>query len=131
MELTVNVKFEPNNIGDTRAIMRITSPNGVEYTCLLYGHGAPPQPQPITKIQNAKAVNIEFRNPLSEKCEFMIRFDNPCFTLATKLPVTIDSGKSISLPVKFDFKENTPPTGRMLVSTKGFPAWIYYLHGEK
>eukprot|EP00826_Nyctotherus_ovalis_P009987 TRINITY_DN12651_c0_g2_i3.p1 TRINITY_DN12651_c0_g2~~TRINITY_DN12651_c0_g2_i3.p1 ORF type:complete len:921 (+),score=283.65 TRINITY_DN12651_c0_g2_i3:189-2951(+) len=131
VELMVNVKFEPNNIGDTRAIMKITNPNGVEYTCLLYGHGMPPQPQPITKIQNTKAVNVEFKNPLSEKYEFTVRFDNPCFTVATKMPVVIDSGKAISLPVRFDFKEDLPPTGRMLVTTKGFPAWIYYLHGEK
>lgn len=130
-EISVNVKFEPNNIGESRAILLITNPDGVEYSCLLYGHASAPQPQPITKIMNTKTVNIEFKNPLSEKCEFAIRFDNPCFTLATKLPGPLESGKGVSLPVKFDFKEGESTTGRMMISTKDLPAWIYYLHGEK
>eukprot|EP00830_Metopus_es_P004011 TRINITY_DN13708_c0_g1_i2.p1 TRINITY_DN13708_c0_g1~~TRINITY_DN13708_c0_g1_i2.p1 ORF type:complete len:852 (-),score=171.11 TRINITY_DN13708_c0_g1_i2:10-2565(-) len=131
IELSVNVKYEPNNIGESRAIMLITNPEGVEYSCLLYGNGTAPQPQSITKIMHTKTVNIEFKNPLSEKCEFSIRFDNPCFTLATKLPGPIESGKGVSLPVKYDFSDSQPSTGRMIISTKDLPPWIYYLHGEK
>jgi hydrocephalus-inducing protein len=130
-ELSVNVRFDPNSIGESSAIMSITNPDGVEYTCLLYGHTSAPQPQPITKIANTKTANIEFKNPLSEKCDFTIRFDNPCFSLATKLPGPIDPGRNVVLAVKFDFNESRAMTGRMLVSTKDLPPWIYYLHGEK
>ena len=117
--------------GESSAILLITNPDGVEYSCLLYGHTSAPQPQPITKIANTKTANIDFKNPLSEKCEFTIRFDNPCFSLAAKLPGPLDPGKPISLPVKFDFSEDHPTTGRMFISTKDLPPWIYYLHGEK
>eukprot|EP01022_Parablepharisma_sp_SALTPOND_P020800 TRINITY_DN386_c0_g1_i3.p1 TRINITY_DN386_c0_g1~~TRINITY_DN386_c0_g1_i3.p1 ORF type:complete len:4093 (+),score=589.86 TRINITY_DN386_c0_g1_i3:873-13151(+) len=130
-ELSLNVKFEPNNIGETRAILIITNPDGVEYTCLLYGHGTAPQPQPITKVPHGKTSAIDFKNPFSEKCEFTIRFDNPCFSLANKLPGPIEAGKSVQLQVRFDHNETRASTGRMLISTKGLPAWVYYLHGEK
>jgi hydrocephalus-inducing protein len=131
VELAANVTFEPNNIGESRAILLITNPDGAEYSCLLYGHGTAPQPQPITKIMHTKTAPIDFKNPLSEKCEFTIRFDNPCFTLATKLPGPIEAGKPVSLQVKYDYNEAYPSTGRMLISTKDLPAWVYYLHGEK
>eukprot|EP00826_Nyctotherus_ovalis_P043009 TRINITY_DN4497_c0_g1_i5.p1 TRINITY_DN4497_c0_g1~~TRINITY_DN4497_c0_g1_i5.p1 ORF type:complete len:195 (-),score=47.96 TRINITY_DN4497_c0_g1_i5:112-696(-) len=130
-ELSLGVKFEPNTIGESRAILAITSSEGVEYSCLLYGHGVAPQPQPITRIQAGKASAIDFRNPLSEKAEFAVRFDNPCFSLANKLAGLLDAGKSVQLQVKFDYSEGQSNTGRMIVTTKGFPAWVYYLHGEK
>jgi len=131
IDLSVNVVFTPNNIGESRAILIITNPDGIEYTCLLYGHGTAPQPQPITKIQHGKTAPINFKNPFVEKCEFTIRFDNPCFSLANKLPGPIDAGKSIDLQVKFEFNEKQSSTGRMMISTKELPPWIYYLHGEK
>ena len=130
-EITVNVKFEPNTIGESKAIMTLTNEDGVEYTCLLYGHGVAPQPQSITKIMHTKTANVDFKNPLSEKCEFSIRFDNPCFTLAAKPPGPIEAGKGVVLPVKYDFNEAHPATGRMIISTKDLPPWVYYLHGEK
>lgn len=45
IELSVNVKYEPFSIGDSRSILKLTSPEGIEYTCLLFGKSTAPQPQ--------------------------------------------------------------------------------------
>jgi hypothetical protein len=37
-----------------------------------------------------KPAGIDFKNPLNEKCEFVVTFDNPNFSLASKLPGPID-----------------------------------------
>lgn len=88
--LNVNVKFEPNTITEVRAVLRLNSPDGIEYTCLLYGYGTAPQPQGPVKIAAGKPVGIEFKNPLSEKAEFMVNFDNSCFSLTAKLGAPLE-----------------------------------------
>jgi hydrocephalus-inducing protein len=45
VELTVNIKYEPTNIGESRGILKLNSPENIEYTCILYGHSTAPQPQ--------------------------------------------------------------------------------------
>ena len=90
IELAVNIRYEPNNLGESRGILIITNPEGIEYSCLLFGHATAPQPQGPFKVQHQKTVNVDFRNPLSEKCEFNIRFDNPSFTIGGKPPGVID-----------------------------------------
>jgi len=73
---------------------------------------------------------VDFKNPLNEKSEFAVNFDNPNFSLASKLPGLVDPGKVTALQIKFDGKADFPNTGRMIVTTKGLPPWIYYLQGE-
>lgn len=77
VELSVNIRFEPNFIGDSRAIIKLNSPENIEYTCLLYGHATAPQPQGPFKIPGGKPIAIEFKNPLIEKAAFIASFDNP------------------------------------------------------
>mmetsp|Transcript_8824 Transcript_8824/g.8166 ORF Transcript_8824/g.8166 Transcript_8824/m.8166 type:complete len:114 (+) Transcript_8824:415-756(+) len=103
----------------------------MEYTCLLNGESIAPKPQgPIKCLPGAKPANIDFKNPLIEKCEFTVNFDNANFSLANKLPGPLDPGKVTSLQIKFDNKPEYPTTGRMIVSAKGLPPWIYYLQGD-
>lgn len=59
VEILVNVKYEPFTIGDTRAILKLTSPEGMEYTCLLLGKSTAPLPQ-VTII-----ILTFFRVPLN------------------------------------------------------------------
>lgn len=44
IEVLVNVKYEPFTIGETRAILKLTSPEGMEYSCLLLGKATAPLP---------------------------------------------------------------------------------------
>lgn len=98
---------------------------------MLFGKAQAPQPQgPIKCAPGAKPIGVDFKNPLNEKCEFSVNFDNANFQLASKLPGPLDPGKVTNLQIKYDGKADLPSTGRMIVSTKGLPPWIYYLQGE-
>lgn len=99
VSVAVNVRFEPNIIGESRAILKLTSPENIEYTCLLYGHSTAPQPQGPFKIAPGKPVPIEFKNPLIEKAQFIATFDNPTFALASKMPDFLEPGKPVQLQV--------------------------------
>jgi hydrocephalus-inducing protein len=131
VDLNVNIRYEPITIGDSRGILKMTSPEGLEYTCMLYGRSSAPQPQgPIKCPVGAKPAGIDFKNPLNEKVDFITTFDNPNFSLASKPAGPLDPGKVTNLQIKYDAKPDLPTTGRMLVTTKGLPPWIYYLQGE-
>ena len=131
VELQLNIKYEPFTIGDSRGVLRLTSAEGIEYSCMLFGRSSAPQPQgPIKCPTGAKPAGIDFKNPLNEKSEFLVTFDNPNFSLASKLPGPLEPGKVTALQVKYDAKPDLPTTGRMIVTTKGLPPWIFYLQGE-
>jgi hydrocephalus-inducing protein len=131
IEVQVNVRYEPYTIGDSRGILKLTSPEGMEYSCLLFGKANAPQPQgPIKIATGGKPIGVDFKNPLNEKCEFSCVFDNSNFQLASKPAGALDPGKSTNFQIKYDGKADLPSTGRMIVSTKGLPPWIYYLQGE-
>lgn len=44
VDLQVNVRYEPFTIGDSRGLLKLTSPEGMEYSCLLFGKSLAPQP---------------------------------------------------------------------------------------
>ena len=132
VNISVNIRFEPNHIGESRALLKLTSPENIEYTCLLYGHSSAPTPQGPFKISTGKPVPIEFKNPLIEKAQFIATFDNPIFSLASKMPDVLEPGKPVQLSVtksKAD-GDSGQEKGRMIVSTKGITPWIYYLQSE-
>lgn len=131
VECLVNIRYEPFTIGDSRGILKLTSPEGIEYNAMLFGRASAPQPQgPIKCPVGAKPAGIDFKNPLNEKSEFLVTFDNVNFSLASKLPGPLEPGKVTNLQIKYDGKPDLPSTGRMIVTTKGLPPWIFYLQGE-
>jgi len=40
--LFVNIRYEPFTIGDSRGVLKLTSPEGMEYSCLLFGKSSAP-----------------------------------------------------------------------------------------
>ena len=93
-DVSCNVRFEPSTIGDSRAVLKLNSPEGMEYVCNLYGKSTAPQPQgPIKILAGGKNNGVDFRNPLNEKAEIVVHFDHPNFSLASKLPGPLDPGK--------------------------------------
>lgn len=131
VEVSCSIRYEPFTIGDSRGVLKLASPEGMDYTCLLFGKSTAPQPQgPIKCPTGAKPAAVDFKNPLNEKCEFQVTFDNANFSLASKLPGPLDPGKVTALQIKYDAKPELPRTGRMMVNTKGLPPWVFYLQGE-
>jgi Flagellar-associated PapD-like len=130
IEITLPVRFEPSNPGESRAILTLTHPEAGEFTCVLSGTASAPMPQGPFKCIPGKGIGIEFRNPFYEPMEYLIRLDNPSFTISAKSPVKLDSKKSISIQVVYKPQEGKPTTGRMIITTGDLPPWIYYLSGE-
>jgi len=129
--LAVNVRYEPFTIGDSRAVIKLTSAEGMEYSCLLFGKSSAPQPQgPIKCSVGAKSQGTDFKNPLNEKAEFFVSFDNQNYSMASKGLGVLEPGKLTNIQIKYDGKADFPTTGRMIVTTKGLPPWIFYLQGE-
>ena len=42
VEVSLNVRYEPFTIGDSRGVLKLTSPEGMEYSCLLFGKSQAP-----------------------------------------------------------------------------------------
>lgn len=81
----INIRYEPSKLGDSKAILTVSSPEGGEYQCNLNGQGSPPVSKGPIKV-GSKGQVVEFKNPFFEAAEFAIRIDNPSFTTSTKSP---------------------------------------------
>ena len=85
IEQEINIRYEPSKLGESRAILIISSPEGGEHQCLLQGQASPPISKGPIKV-GSKGQVVEFKNPFFEAAEFAIRIDNPSFTTSTKSP---------------------------------------------
>jgi len=81
----ISIRYEPSKLGESRATLIISSPEGGEYQCLLIGQSSPPISKGPIKV-GSKGQVVEFKNPFFEQAEFAIRIDNPSFTTSTKSP---------------------------------------------
>ena len=42
VEVQLSIRYEPFTIGDSRGVLKLTSPEGMEYSCLLFGKSQAP-----------------------------------------------------------------------------------------
>ena len=129
-EITLPIRFEPSNPSESRAILSLSHVEAGEYVCLLNGTASSPMPQGPFKCIPGKGIGIDFRNPFNEPMEYLIRLDNPAFSISTKSPIKLEMKKAVSIVVVYKPQEGKPNTGRMIVSAGDLPPWIYYLSGE-
>ena len=45
IEVSVNITYEPSTLGEQRALLIVSSPEGGEYKCVLFGTSTFPQPK--------------------------------------------------------------------------------------
>ena len=76
-EITIN--FEPLSLGEVRDTLRITSPDGGEFVCMLYGHGIAPLPQGPFLISDGNSHTVEFKNVFNGAQDFVFVCDNSAF----------------------------------------------------
>jgi hypothetical protein len=133
-ELAVTVKFEPQGLGEIKDMLIISSPDGGEYTCALYGLCDPPRPSgPFAITDPAKGIMIDFKNVFEQPKEFKFIVDSDNFSVngSKSQVIKVDGGKSVSLNVKST--ANISTTGKLLatcVDTPDLPAWTFYLKTE-
>ena len=145
VEAEVDVTFEPSQLGTLRDVLFISSPIGGDYECPLVGKCGPPTPQgPITVRANA-STSIQFKNVLATAAAFEYTVDNP--DLSVKSGDTLAAGKVTGVTITHRASSSgadddnggeggsgggagsgsSNTTGRLIISTDGYPPWIYYI----
>ena len=117
LELVVNVRFQPAQLGEIRALLVLRSPVG-EHKALLVGYAQPPQPQGPVDIAKGKPTNVDFQNPFLEPTEFSLQVDNPSFQL-TQRGFKLDGKKSA--PIAVSFTGDRAQQGRLLITASEVP----------
>jgi len=126
VEVEVEVTFDPDIIGECNAKILVTSPEGIEYTCILNGHGLASRPQgPL----GSRATTLLTSRTLSRiPKSFTVAVDNPAFKTITSLPdVSVRSGAPFS--VSYSGSGSGAIQAKLTVTSEGFPPWLYYLKG--
>ncbi|GAB9466133.1 Hydrocephalus-inducing [Globisporangium polare] len=132
----VQIKFEPEALGEVRDTLTLFAESVGEYKCTLHGVSVAPLPQGPFVFASTK--DIEFRNVFSTPKEFEVMVDNPRFTLSTKtLSIPAKSSKVVSVKVDHSAAAaggvaaaTAGITGKLFVSCpshKELPSWVYYL----
>lgn len=131
VEVSVKVFFEPNQMGDVKDTLRITSATGGDYSCILQGQCTQPLPRGPFTIAKGQTQDIPFKNVFSDSREFTFTVDNPEFAVAGEKATINGKAEFIA---KVTFKgENAKPagvSGKLLVSCPGIPPWVFYLKGD-
>ncbi|XP_030621187.1 hydrocephalus-inducing protein homolog [Chanos chanos] len=135
-EVSVNVGFEPSQLGEIRGTLTLYSSLGGEYTFPLCGTCTPPKAQGPFSIRSGTSISIPFRNIFQQATSFSLQVSNPAFTV---------HGVELMRPKK---------THKIVVAFEGLPAgstgtsigtltissprieghgqvvsWVYYLKG--
>ncbi|XP_072551301.1 hydrocephalus-inducing protein homolog [Salminus brasiliensis] len=135
-DVTVEVYFEPSQLGEVRGLLTVSSSSGGDYVFPLYGTCTPPKAQGPLTVRAGSNVSISFKNVFSQATAFSFQVDNPAFTV--KGVDTIRSKKSHNILVSFEGPpagSKTPCTGKLTISsprTEGHGqslSWVYYLKG--
>jgi hydrocephalus-inducing protein len=140
-EESIEVTYEPSQIGECRDKLVLSSKIGGDYTFLLYGHCTAPRPQGPFEINipNGSTI-ITFKNVLNKKMDYKFSVDQENFVVKPE-NASLGSKQKIQITVSFR-NSNTagPPVqqqriyGKLTVTPKeramSQVQWIYYLLGK-
>jgi len=128
VEVSVDIRFQPSQLGEIRTLLVLASPEGGDYKALLVGYAQPPQPQGPVYMQASKPGEIEFTNPFEEAVEFSLQVDNPTFTVASRT-LKIEGKKAAKIPIQF--KSDQKQRGCLIImASKVTTPWKYFLEGS-
>nr|XP_032813560.1 hydrocephalus-inducing protein homolog isoform X3 [Petromyzon marinus] len=130
-EVSVDVLYEPSHLGDTRALLTLSSPQGGEYTIPLVGVCSAPRPQGPFTVRAGSSVSVPFKNVFAQTASFMAAVDSPAFSVRAA-GEAVRPKRTITIVVGFEGAPGAAPvTARLTVSCPQQPAssWIFYLRG--
>jgi hydrocephalus-inducing protein len=141
MEVSVDVTYEPSQLGDIRATLTVSSSSGSDYTFPLVGLGELPKPQGPFTVKSGGNTTITFKNVFAQALTYTFNVDNPLFHI-TKSQELIQARKSHRIVVSFDGSDTTnkadvmaklivscPKTTGASNASSSSVQWIYYLKG--
>uniref|UniRef100_F6WJJ0 HYDIN axonemal central pair apparatus protein n=1 Tax=Monodelphis domestica TaxID=13616 RepID=F6WJJ0_MONDO len=135
-EVSVEIIFEPSQLGEVRGMLYLSSAIGGEYTFPLIGLAQYPKPQGPIQIKAGFSATIPFKNIFHHSMAFSFIVESPAFSV--KNVETVRAKKVHNISVTFDGNPSgnkTPVTTKLIVSglhATGNEAgikWIYYLKG--
>ncbi|KAM4614098.1 hydrocephalus-inducing protein homolog [Discoglossus pictus] len=135
-EVSLDVTYEPIQLGESKAVLHISSPLGGEYKIPLFGSALEPKPQGPIQIRSGSNVTIPFKNVFLQTTAFTFQADNPAFTVKPCEPIR--SKKTHHISVSFEAQHGgskVPVTGKLIVSCPRATGiaqgiyWVYYLKG--
>ncbi|XP_059569698.1 hydrocephalus-inducing protein homolog [Alligator mississippiensis] len=135
-DVSVEIIYEPCQLGESRATLHLSSPIGGEYTFPLFGTSVSPKPQGPFQIKAGSSISIPFKNVFLQHTTFIYHVESPAFTI--KASENIRSKKSISITVSFEGNltgSKVPVTSRLVIScaraahVRAGISWVYYLKG--
>ncbi|XP_024138466.1 hydrocephalus-inducing protein homolog isoform X3 [Oryzias melastigma] len=138
-EVSVEVCFEPHQLGEVKADLSLSSGIHGEYIFPLHGVCLPPKAQGPLSIKAGHSITIPFKNVFLQSVSFTTQVDNPCFTV--KGPDSIKPKKIQNIQVSFEVPDGDPAReawfGKLTVSSecsegRSKPcSWVYYLKGSQ
>merc|ERR1719300_2294994 len=133
--VAVDVTYLPSNVGRVRNLLVVRSPdNNSTYQCALHGFCDPPKPKGPYEISTTKpTLQIPFRNPYRESCQFAFHTDHNCFVLKKKEEV-IKAKSNIMIDVQFKAEAVAASgkkhiMGKLIIKSKQRHEWVYYIRG--
>eukprot|EP00079_Xenopus_tropicalis_P024447 XP_012817094.1 PREDICTED: hydrocephalus-inducing protein homolog isoform X1 [Xenopus tropicalis] len=135
-EVSVDVTYEPVQLGESRAVLLISSPVGGEYTIPLFGSSLSPKPQGPIQIRSGSSITIPFKNVFLQTTAFTFQADPPAFTVKPCEPVRPKKTHYISVSYEAPNPgSKVPVTGKLVISCPRATGiaqgiyWVYYLKG--
>ncbi|XP_028440234.1 hydrocephalus-inducing protein homolog [Perca flavescens] len=137
-DASVEVCFEPHQLGQVRGQLCLSSAGGGEYIFPLHGICLPPKAQGPFSIKTGRSISIPFKNVFLQTTTFNFKVDNPCFTV-TEVD-TILSKKTHTILVSFEAPPGGRPGpwfGKLTISSQHAEghskpcSWVYYLKGNR
>ncbi|KAF1661855.1 hypothetical protein FQA23_0006661, partial [Aptenodytes patagonicus] len=132
-EVSLEVTYEPCQLGEARATLQLSSPLGGEYSIPLFGLALPPKPQGPFPIKAGGTTSIPFKNVFLQPTAFQYAVEHPAF--AVRGPESLRSKKTTFITVSFEGGP-APVTSRLVVSCPRAAggggagvSWVYYLRG--
>eukprot|EP00063_Salmo_salar_P029727 XP_014004562.1 PREDICTED: hydrocephalus-inducing protein homolog isoform X1 [Salmo salar] len=135
-DISLEVYFEPCQLGEIRGMLTLSSGFGGEYMFPLFGCCTPPKAQGPFTIRAGSSVSIPFKNVFVQTTAFSFQVDSPSFTV--KGVETIRPKKTHNILVMF---EGPPPgsrgpcSGKLTISSPRSEghgqsiSWVFYLKG--
>ncbi|XP_061325296.1 hydrocephalus-inducing protein-like [Pezoporus flaviventris] len=124
-DLSVEVTFEPCQLGEAKATLQLSSALGGQYRIPLIGLALPPEAQGPFLIPAGGSTSISFRNVFPKATAFQYAVKHPAFTV--RAPEMLRAKSSTTITVSFR-GGRAPVTSRLVVSCPG-GSWIYHLRG--
>ncbi|XP_049928998.1 hydrocephalus-inducing protein homolog isoform X2 [Epinephelus moara] len=137
-EASVEVCFEPHQLGEVRGQLSLSSGTADEYIFPLHGICRPPKAQGPFSIMAGHNMPIPFKNVFLQTTSFSFQVDNPCFTV--KGVDTILSKKTKNILVSFEAPpggSSGPWFGKLTITSQRSEghskpcSWIHYLKGYR